>query len=297
MQWFNKAPYVYRPAQVLRRMGRCLCPPSSAVVNATLPWGMPITIDPRETIGRTIWHAGVHDLDVCEALYRLADPDEVALDIGANIGQMTCVLALRVGGAGRVLAFEPHPVVFQRLSANLARWRNQPGVATLEAFPWAVSDAPGEVSLIESADFAHNQGTATLGASGINSAKEHRVRAATLAEICRDIERVGVVKMDVEGHEVRVLHGGAELLRQHRIRSVIFEDDLAAGSKTVAVFQQYGYEVFVLEWRFGGVRLHPVREWRPTLAHGTVPSCVATCDPQDTLRRFATTGWQVLAHR
>ena len=61
------------------------------------------------------------DLAVSEALWRLLDPGALALDVGANIGFMTNLMAWRSGPCGRVLAFEPHPEVFRSLAENVER--------------------------------------------------------------------------------------------------------------------------------------------------------------------------------
>ena len=50
----------------------------------------------------------------------LIEPGDVVVDVGADIGALTVPLARAVGPAGRVLAFEPQPTVFQNLCANLA---------------------------------------------------------------------------------------------------------------------------------------------------------------------------------
>ena len=111
---FSRPEYAFRPRQVLTRLQRACTPvPDTAVV--TLPWGDVVRVCPRETIGAEIWYCGVFDLPVAEALWRLLDAGETALDIGANLGQMTSVLRGKAGPAGCVLAFEPHPKLFAAL--------------------------------------------------------------------------------------------------------------------------------------------------------------------------------------
>ena len=101
--------YLFRPRQIWRRLRHPWgfhLPPRAEV---TLPWGWPLCIRTHETIGRLIWTFGVFDLPVTEVLWRLTGPGDIAVDAGANIGCMTCVLATRVGPTGRVLSFEPFP--------------------------------------------------------------------------------------------------------------------------------------------------------------------------------------------
>lgn len=63
---------------------------------------------------------GDFDPWVDRTLRRLTLPGEVALDIGANIGATSLVLARAVGPSGKVVAFEPHPQTAILLRANLA---------------------------------------------------------------------------------------------------------------------------------------------------------------------------------
>lgn len=47
------------------------------------------------------------------------EPGDVAVEVGANIGSLTVPLANAVGEEGTLIAFEPQPVLFQNLCANI----------------------------------------------------------------------------------------------------------------------------------------------------------------------------------
>src|SRR5215831_1169540 len=82
--------FVWRPdifvracwRKVTRRPERCL---------ARMAWGDWLEVEPSRFIGRNIYMRGVHELAVCEALWRLSRPGDRAVDAGANIGVMTSV--------------------------------------------------------------------------------------------------------------------------------------------------------------------------------------------------------------
>ncbi len=59
-------------------------------------------VRPAEGVGRSLWRLGVYDLVTCELCWRLLDPGETAVDVGANIGVVTGLLARRAGPAGEV---------------------------------------------------------------------------------------------------------------------------------------------------------------------------------------------------
>src|SRR5262249_15069120 len=119
----NKPEYFFRPSQLLRRLHQVVRSiGGSHEVN--FPWGAHISIDPREEIGRAILRKGLYDLIVSETLWRLVEPGDLAVDVGANIGAMTSLMARRCGPNGMVASFEPHPRNFRALERNAARWRS-----------------------------------------------------------------------------------------------------------------------------------------------------------------------------
>src|SRR5208283_897383 len=77
------------------------------------------------------------------ALAALARPGMTVLDIGANLGLYSLLLARSVGPSGRVIAFEPDPDLCALLRANCAA----NGLANVEAHNMALGAAPGRMIL------------------------------------------------------------------------------------------------------------------------------------------------------
>ena len=61
----------------------------------------------------------MYETEVTESLWRLARVGDLAVDVGANIGYMTSILAVKAGARGKINSFEPHPTIFQRLRLNV----------------------------------------------------------------------------------------------------------------------------------------------------------------------------------
>ena len=129
---FTMPQYLFRPRQILVRLKQAVAGPPPESAQVRLPWGDLITIRPRETIGALIWYYGVFDLVVTEAICRLLDPSEVALDIGANIGQMSSLMRYRTGRLGKVVSVEPHPELFAELGKIVRQPPGTPDVADVE---------------------------------------------------------------------------------------------------------------------------------------------------------------------
>src|SRR5438093_9108038 len=114
-----KPEYICQPTRLLRRLvARKI---GSEFMDIILPWELRIRVRPNEVLGRALRCLGVYDLAVTETAWRLLDTGETAVDIGANIGYMTAVMAGRLMQGGKILSFEPHPQTFQELIYNVAR--------------------------------------------------------------------------------------------------------------------------------------------------------------------------------
>jgi len=277
--------FVYRPVQILRRMARILHPPADPIQVVTLPWGCPIEIDIRETIGRSIWTVGVYDLAVVEVLFRLGDPKRLALDAGANIGAMTGALACR---SSEVWAFEPNPEVCPRLICNVARWEGDPRFAKCRVYDLALSDVAGDSGLDCPEGFDNNHGIASLTQA---SGARWCVKTARLDDLVED-RSIGLMKMDVEGHELSVLHGADATLTAGRIDHIVFEDHVGDKSPVCLFLIDRGYTILGIDWRLSGPRLMP--RGQSSHRHYEAPNFLATRTPDLAIERCKRRGWECL---
>jgi FkbM family methyltransferase len=140
----------------------------------------------------------------CELYLR---EDDVALDVGANIGITAALLSQRLH-RGRIHAFEPAATVFSALERNIAA--NQ--LINVTAHNLALSDKSGHVNFNDSSAYGH----ISTDESG------HRVRAATVDEVVAELglQRLDFIKIDVEGFEEAVLKGAASTIK--RFQPVIY---------------------------------------------------------------------------
>src|SRR4051812_45060416 len=89
----NKPHYVFRPTQLGRRFAGVFRRRTSGPQVVRLPWGLDLNVLPDEAIGASIARTGVFELHVSETIWRLLDRGELAVDVGANIGYMTSLMA------------------------------------------------------------------------------------------------------------------------------------------------------------------------------------------------------------
>ncbi|MCW3014744.1 MAG: hypothetical protein JWO02_1836 [Solirubrobacterales bacterium] len=288
----DKPHYVFHPVRALRR-ARYSGPSTDGRRDvAHLSWGLSLEVHANETIGYTILTAGVFDPCVSETMHRLIDPGDLVVDVGANVGYLTSLAAARAGAGGTVIAFEPHPGVFELLASNAARWRAA-GVAAVETHQTALSDRAGTAELNAGPLFHANMGLATLNETGTATAADDVLPVAVqrLDEVLGD-RSVGLLKIDVEGHEPEVLRGAVDLLQSGRVRDVIFEDHEPYPDASTELVEAAGYRLFSLSNDLFGVMLGAPAE-RGETSDWPGPSYLATRDPERAIARLRPRGWQI----
>lgn len=138
-----------------------------------------------------------------DALAASLGPGDIALDLGANVGDMTAKLAAT---GAEVHAFEPEPATFALLRDRFA------GMGNVHVHQAAVSDRDGTTTLILPASFAEKPRSASKAASIAHS--RYAVAGHTALDVeTRDIRGIlaglgkppRLIKMDIEGAELAVL--------------------------------------------------------------------------------------------
>lgn len=217
------------------------------------------------------------------------------MDVGANMGLMTSALAYAVGPAGQVISFEPHPDLIPKLQHNINLWRTRLGWTHVAIDPVALSDVEGKATLIMPVNFAKNRGEATLEA--LYQGDGVTVATKTLdGTLCAD-QIVGVMKIDVEGHEHNVLSGAVNLLSSGQIRDIIFEEYATYPTPVTRLLELHDYQIFRLRkgifapWLSSGANLKVSSKPIDT------PNYLATKDSLRATRRLASVGWQALRRR
>ena len=148
----------------------------------------------------------------------LCDPHRVSLDIGASIGEFTIAM---LESSRSVIAFEPRPAQARELASMF----DAVGAAVrVEAL--ALSDTPGVTAMrvVES-----DPGRSTIDDSNeLIDADSAAVRTIDVPvrrlddlHLGLDLNNVGLVKIDVEGHELAVLRGAVDTLRRNRPAVVV----------------------------------------------------------------------------
>ena len=209
-------------------------------------------LDLDEGIDFSIYLLGAFERPTAQALRRLVRPGSVVLDIGANIGAHCLPLARLVGDNGRVFAFEPTAPARAKLERNLALNPDLVARVQIEALMLLDRDRAPLPSAIEASWPV--SGKIDDGGSVARAWTTVGAHVITLDRFVAEagLERVNLIKIDVDGYEPAVLTGAAAVLRRFRPVIVIelAPDALAAQghdlADLVALLAGAGYRLFDL---------------------------------------------------
>jgi FkbM family methyltransferase len=155
------------------------------------------------------------------ALARTVRPGWHCLDVGANHGYYTLILADGAGPDGRVAPIEPTP----RLAELLRETLDVNGFPYVEVHQKAASDTDG--STLQLVIPAHRSLNAHLAAEAGPNDEAVAVESVTVDAITRDWPRVDLIKIDVEGAEESVWRGMERTISENRDLVVVLELNVA----------------------------------------------------------------------
>lgn len=151
---------------------------------------------------------------------KLNETDGAILDVGAYTG-IYAVLAATMQPERRVIAFEPLPQVFERLSDN----QKLNNLSNLTVENLALSDDVGEDTINITNPIPLPSGSSFHPTKRVNS-------SVKITKVCGDSfleERIGLIKIDTEHHEEHVLRGMCNILEEDKpicIIEILFKDKL-----------------------------------------------------------------------
>lgn len=190
----------------------------------------------------------------------LIEEGMLVVDIGASIGYYTLIAAKKVGKTGLVLAFEPEPVSFKMLIENIES--NQ--LKNVKAYQIAISDENGENTLhvpvfgIAGSTFAPLR----------HQTKLLKVKTIMLDDFVQDC--IDIIKIDIEGAEVKAFHGMKRILKEDRPKIIceVHPRQMKMLGYTTKELEEFlrnlDYNFYLIE---NNERLKQLYELQPNRAH------------------------------
>ncbi len=217
-------------------------------------WGCYLLLNPSHYLDYKILSEGCYDTSLHAFIERRVKPGMACLDVGANMGEVGLHMARKTGPTGAVHCFEPVPWLCERLRANIRKNALQ---ETALAHGVALSDRTGNARLRLPGPDHPNLGMASLVSPSAQLADAVDVPTLTLDEFVaeRRLERIDLIKVDIQGAEPLFLEGARGSLERHApdLLMEISPEDLAGlgwdGRRLVEAVEQVGYEGYALSSR------------------------------------------------
>jgi FkbM family methyltransferase len=203
---------------------------------------------PRGAVGALIYYLGNSEPESAGYIRRFLKPGMVFFDVGAHIGEYTLIASRAVGPSGAIHAFEAQPDTFALLRRNCSA----NSAENVQLNRSAVCEREGEVEF----DISGEPSMSSMAAAVDVERKRARIRVPgiTLDRYCQTHGIwPGLLKIDVEGAELLVLRGAADMLQRPpgEAPAIIFECvdftyvRFGYDRETVVTYlRSFGYEVF-----------------------------------------------------
>ena len=187
-----------------------LCIPSESQIDVRLPSGDQIFMTGREKIGRYLLIYEKFELEELTYCRQVVAPGSWAIDVGANIGIFTLTLSRLVTVSGGVIAIEPSPSNYERLTTHI----NANSRTNICALQLAAGRGNAIATLNVDVDPAFG---AAVGAGVVDfrPGRTVSVKVRAIDDIWTELgcPKVGFIKVDVEGGEAEVILGAARIIQ------------------------------------------------------------------------------------
>ncbi|MDZ4664885.1 MAG: FkbM family methyltransferase [Bacteroidota bacterium] len=176
---------------------------------------------------------------------------DVVIDVGGNIGQTALMMAERIGGSGKVYSFEPFTKTYKRFKENLSL---NPSIYNITLEHLALGEKAEKLTMY--VENAKNSGGNRIKPAGKKvSTQIEEVVVTTLDEYSKTnaISKINLIKIDVEGFEMKVLEGSQTTIREFKPALFIEANDAnleaqGASLKAMSDFlKRNGYTIFNAE--------------------------------------------------
>lgn len=199
-------------------------------------------MDTTDHVMRQLFLMGRYEKNTIRHVLKLSQPGDLFVDIGANIGAYSVVLAYQLK-KGKVIAFEPNPRALEFLEKNIAL----NNLKNIQIERKGLSDKVEDATLY----------SPSLTTASINKHQDSDVKSSieltTLDLYCRSngIDNIDILKIDIEGNEFKCLEGAKEIIGKSRNMKLILEIDdncLNVGMKKEDLFNyvmEMGFRAFL----------------------------------------------------
>lgn len=208
------------------------------------------SIDIRSDVLKRLLMNGHYEPQAAACCRQFVPPGRDAIDVGANVGFYSVLLAKSVSPGRRVLAVEPIPEAVAKLKENL---RRNGAVESVLIHDGAALDEDGPCELVTVDGKSEYSTMGHLVHASVSTAEGRtiRVRGTRLDELVQRLTLdPGFIKIDVEGSELKVLRGATGLLSEARpnllieVHQYLLEEGGGSANEVLEFLRGHRYRLF-----------------------------------------------------
>jgi FkbM family methyltransferase len=216
-----------------------------------LPSGAGLYVHMAELVGSIYFERDSYEPVTTRFVMTHLKAGQTFVDIGGNYGYFSMLAGGIVGPAGKVVAFEANPALQTMIRRSIERNRFEGRVVSADV---ALSDSDQETAEFYVSTDPNQMGISTmypwkghLDAGNLSEQNRIRIRTVRFDSWVESIplDRIDMMKLDVEGAELCVLRGMGESLRKYMPRYIICETSLEGD--VAQYLGQFGYAAEPLE--------------------------------------------------
>ena len=169
--------------------------------------------------------------------HNLIQPEDVVIDVGSNQGIYSLAFAKIVGPKGKVISIEPFKEMnnYFRYNIKINDFKN------IEIIEKVISDKIG----FEEIDFGNGIVSASIVRNFRNSEKL-KIESITIDEICKDLDKLDFIKIDIEGAELKALKGAKDTINSLKPK-LSLEVDENSFYEVCSFLKKYDYKPFIFD--------------------------------------------------
>lgn len=178
-------------------------------------------------------------------LKEIVKPNDVCIDIGANVGYYSIFLSKIVGRSGKVYAIEPIPLFAEIWKKNVKRSK----INNLELYNYALGGTEENVKM----GIPEVNGVLHHGMTKIVSTREEKyikyfeVEMKVPDNLFSNLPKLDFIKCDVEGYESEVFSNMVNTIRKFK---PVIQSELSGNEnrlKVISILKNIGYNTFILK--------------------------------------------------
>lgn len=201
---------------------------------------------PDDVIINCIKSGKIFEPEIIGTAKKLINHGSIALDVGANFGQMSLLFSGMVGVDGQVYSFEADDFVFEVFKKNI----EANGRKNIEPIFGAVFNESGEELFFPKQDFKRFDAYGSYGIDP-NASSGRKVTSIKIDDI--DFPKpVSFMKVDVQGSDLFAMQGARETIRKHKM-PILFEFEQQFQDEFGTSFQDYVEFVDSIDYKFAEV--------------------------------------------